>query len=64
MKTFRVTKWELAIDTGDSLRNAWLYPLNFHPGMGRHFCVNFFDETYLLLEIRNAPWRMVRALMR
>ena len=64
LKTFRVTKWRIAIDTGDDVRNAWLYSLNFYPGIRRHFCVNFFDESYLLLEIRNAPWKMVYALMK
>ena len=64
MKTFRVTKWRIAIDTGDDVRNAWLYSLNFYPGVGHHFHVNFFDETYLLLEIRNAPWKMAYALMK
>ena len=64
IKTFRVTKWQIEIDTGDDVRNAWLYSLNFYPGIRRHFCVNFFDESYLLLEIRNAPWKMVYALMK
>jgi hypothetical protein len=63
-KTFRVTKWRIAIDTGDDVRNAWLYSLNFYPGISPHFYVNFFDESYLLLEIRNAPWKMVYALMK
>ena len=64
LKTFRVTKWQIAIDTGDEVRNAWLYSLNFCPGSSNHFCVNFFDENYLVLEIRNAPWKMVYALMK
>jgi len=64
IKTFRVTKWQIAIDTGDEVRNAWLYSLNFCPGSSNHFCVNFFDENYLVLEIRNAPWKMVYALMK
>jgi hypothetical protein len=62
IKTFRVTKWRIAIDTGDDVRNAWLYSLNFYPGIGRHVSVNFFDENYLLLEIRNAPWKIIYAL--
>ena len=64
IKTFRVTKCRIAIDTGDDVRNAWLYSLNFYPGISRHLCVNFFDENYLLLEIQNAPWKMVYALMK
>ena len=64
LKTFHVTKWRIAIDTGDDVRNAWLYSLNFYPGINSHLCVNFFDENYLVLEIRNAPWKMVYALMK
>jgi hypothetical protein len=64
IKTFRVTNWQIAVDTGDNVGNAWLYSLNFYPAMGRHFHVNFFDESYLLLELRNAPWKMVYALIK
>ena len=64
IKTFRVTKWRIAIDTGDDVKNAWLYSLNFYPGLSHHFCVNFFDENYFLLEIRNTPWRLVKAFIK
>jgi hypothetical protein len=64
IKTFRVTKWRIAIDTSDDVRNAWLYSLNYYPGIGRHFWVNFVDENYFLLEIRNTPWRLVKAFMK
>lgn len=64
IRTFRVTHWQIAIDTGDYIRNAWLYPLNFHPVTRHHLYLNFLGETYLLLEIRNAPWKIVYALIK
>ena len=64
IKTFRVTDWQLAIDTGDQTCNAQLYPLNFLPGTFRHLHINFSTESYLLLKIRNRPWKMVYEFLR
>ena len=64
LRTFRVAKWEIAIDTGDVIKNAWLYQLNFYSSTRRHLFVNFVDENYFLLVIRNAPWRLVYAFVR
>jgi hypothetical protein len=64
LKTFRVTHWEIAIDTGDVIKNAWLFPLNFYPPVHRHLFINFSDENYLLFEARNSPWKLVYAFMR
>lgn len=63
-RSFRITRWQIAIDSGDGMKNAWLYPLNFHPAFRNHLNVNFFDENYLFLEIRNAPWKIIYALMK
>jgi hypothetical protein len=63
VKTFRVTGWQLAMDTGDAAKNAWLYPLNFYPGTRHHLYINFLDENYFLLEIRNSPWRVIKAFI-
>jgi len=63
-KSFRVTRWQLAVDTGDDIKNAWLYQLNFYPAFRHHLNINFFDENYLFLQIRNAPWRLIYALMK
>jgi hypothetical protein len=63
-KSFRITRWQISIDSGDDIKNAWMYPLNFHPAFRRHLNVNFFDENYLFLEIRNAPWKIIYALMK
>lgn len=64
IKTFRVTEWKLAIDTGDNVRNAQLYPLNYFPHLFKHLAVNFRDENYLVLTIRNRPWKMIYAFLR
>lgn len=63
-KAFRIIEWKLAIDTGDYVRNAQLYPLNFVPGFFNHLGVNFCDENYLVLKIVNRPWRILYTYMR
>jgi len=64
IKTFRVTEWELAIDTDDVVRNAWLYPLNFFPRAGGHVNINFIGENFLAIKIRNAPWKLAYAFLK
>jgi hypothetical protein len=64
VKTFRVTKWQIALDTGDIIKTAWLYPLNFFSYTHRHLYINFNDENYLVLNIRNTPWKIVYAFLR
>ena len=63
-KTFRIIKWQIALDTGDSIQNAWLYPLNFFPYTSHHLYINFEEENYLLLEVRNAPWKLAYVFIR
>jgi len=63
-RTFRVTKWQIAMDTGDYARNAWLYPLNFYAVMRHHLYINFFEENYFFIEIKSVPWKMAYALIR
>jgi hypothetical protein len=64
IKTFRVTEWHLAIDTGDHTCNAQLYPLNFLPYTFKHLHINFHDQNYLVLKIRNRPWKILYAFLR
>lgn len=64
IKTFRVKEWQLAVDCGDHTRNAQLYPLNFLPGTFKHLHINFSDENYLVLKIRNRPWKILYAILR
>jgi hypothetical protein len=64
LKTFRVTQWEIAIDTGDVIKNAWLYSLNFYSPVYHHLFINFSDENYFLLETRTSPWKLAYAFIR
>lgn len=63
-KSFRIIKWQLAMDTGDVIKNAWLYPLNFSRYTRQHLYINFVDENYLVMIIRNAPWKMAYAFLK
>ena len=64
LKTFRVTEWQLAVDTGDHTVNAQWYPMNFLPYTYKNLHINFIDENYLVLKMRNRPWKIVFALLR
>jgi hypothetical protein len=64
LRSFHVTHWEMAIDTGDVIRNAWLYPLNFYAPVHHHLFINFSDDNYLLFEARNSPWKLAYAFIR
>ena len=64
LKTFRVTEWQLAVDTGDHTVNAQWYPMNFLPYTYKNLQINFIDENYLVLKMRNRPWKIVFAFLR
>ncbi|MDO6432885.1 hypothetical protein Q4E93_19915 [Flavitalea sp. BT771] len=62
LRTFRIVRMEIALDTSDPVMNAQLYPLNFYPyPPGRSVRINFLEENYLLLRLSNTPWRMLKA---
>ena len=63
IKTFRVHVWRMSIDTGDYVYNAWLYPFNYFVG-AEHCRINFQEENYLVLELRNNLARMLYAWFR
>jgi uncharacterized membrane protein YbhN (UPF0104 family) len=64
MRTFRIEEWQLAIDTGDYASNAQIYPFNFFPKLRHHLQVNFNDENYLYIRIRNRPLKIFYAYLR
>ena len=65
MRTFRVTQWEMDVDTGDYVWNAWLYPVGHWMSKGnRHIRVNFRGENEWLLTVENRLYRIVYALIR
>ena len=63
IRSFRVSQWQLAIDTGDAAETARLYGLNFLPMAHGHLQINFSGQNYFLCEIRNRPWRILLALI-
>lgn len=64
IRSFELLECTLAIDTGDHCRNARLYPLNYVPYARGHLFINFFDENFLVLKIRNKPWKILYAFFR
>jgi len=64
IQSFHVTQWELAYCSEDFIKDAWLYAINFLPHTRQHVRINFTSENFLLLKIRNAPWRIMYAWIR
>jgi hypothetical protein len=64
VRSFDVAECTLAMDTGDSATNARLYFLNYVPYTRGHVFMNFNDENYLVLKIRNRPWKIIYAFFR
>ncbi|HMU47476.1 MAG TPA: hypothetical protein PKC72_13975 [Chitinophagaceae bacterium] len=64
LKTFKINKWNLSVDSGDYIENALLYPMNFLRPFQNHLNINFNDENYLFIEITNRPWKILFAMMR
>ena len=64
LKIFRIQEWQLSIDTGNYLYNAWLYPVNFLPYSYGHLYINFNNENYFFIKVRSSPWKMIYAYLR
>jgi len=64
VRSFTVLQWQLAIDTGDYTCNARLYALNFNPSLYQHLSINFNDQNYLFVRIRNRAWKMLYAYLK
>ena len=64
LKSFKLKKIRLEIDTGNYVTNAKLYPvmafLNYKVG---DFNVNFEDRNLLVLHIENRPINIIRAFI-
>jgi hypothetical protein len=64
IKTFRVKKFYMDIDTGNYITNAKLYPLfallNHKYG---GFRVNFKNRNSMLLSVENRPIRIIKAFI-
>jgi hypothetical protein len=64
LKTFQIVQWEIAFSADDNSKNAFWYCLNFFPLTSGHVRINFFDENYLVLIIRNKASRMAYAFIK
>ena len=62
LRSFQIKKWDIELDTGDSINNAKLYPLfalmNYHFG-GYH--INFEGRNHALLHVRNRPISLIKS---
>jgi len=64
IRSFHVSEWQLAVDMGDSRKNAQFYYLNFlRPAYG-HLHVNFNDENFMVLKMHSHPWNILYAFIR
>ena len=62
MRSFRVKKFDVELDTGDSVLNAKLYPLYaVLPFTNIRFGINFEGRNELALVIENRPIRIIRS---
>ena len=64
LRSFTVKKFELALDTGDAVLNARLFPVNYLPYCRNHVAINFRGENYLCFHITNRPWKLARAFLK
>lgn len=64
VKSFKIKRMFLNIDTGDYVLNAKLYPifalLNHHIG---EFSINFEGKNQIVLHIRNRPINLIKAFI-
>lgn len=64
LKTFRIVEWEIAYSTEDNVKNAYWYWLNFFPLTRQHVHINFINENYLIVVIKNKIGRMLYAFIK
>lgn len=64
LKSFKIKRFDLNIDTGDYTLNAKLYPLFLflNNGVG-HFNVNFVDRNQFVLHLQNRPIDIVKSFI-
>jgi len=64
LKSFEVREFKWDLDTGDYIANAKMYPayafLNRYRG---HFNINFEDRNQLLVDLRNRPIWIIKAIV-
>ncbi len=61
IRSFRIKKFNIGFDTGDFPLNAQLLPLLFHlSGEKVHLAVNFVNENYAVVELKNNMFSFIR----
>lgn len=64
VRSFKVQKLSLDMDTGDYVVNAKLYPvfmlLDRYVGT---FHINFEDRNRLVMDVRNTPYRLIKSFI-
>jgi len=64
MKSFKIKRLFVNLDTGDCIRNAQMYPLfaffNYHGG---NFNINFEGRNQMVLHLQNRPIRIIRSFI-
>jgi len=64
LKSFKIKRFDLNIDTGDYTLNAKLYPLFLFLNNGvRHFHVNFENRNQFVLHIQNRPIDIIKSFI-
>lgn len=64
LRSFRVRRFYLVMDTGDPLWNAWLYPLfHFLRRQGRDVSISFTGRNELELIVSNNLYRLLKAVL-
>lgn len=65
LKSFKINKCEVFIDTGDVQLNGILYPIFYMAGYysKKNIHINFINENVVRLEIENSVARMSRAYL-
>ena len=64
LKTFKIKRFDLKIDTGDYTLNAKLYPLFlFLNNSVGHFSINFENRNQFVLHIQNRPIDIVKSFI-
>lgn len=65
LRSFHVQELEVEVDTGDYVRNAYLYPLFYFLSDGRkQWLVNYKGINRIRMVIQNRPIRMLYAAIR
>jgi hypothetical protein len=66
LASFKINKCTISVDTGDVELNGILYPVLYGLSVytGKNIRINFLDENFVILEIKNSVARMSWAYLR